>query len=79
MMSKPKSFSEKMLEIGSNVAKLTFVESFHRVPVTDNNDPANDNKILDLLLLTFLRGALQTLTDQAQWIELSQTIQYLYG
>ena len=77
-MEKQQSFSQKMFRCTANNAELAFAKYFNRNPEKEGQKAETDASILDLLTEAFLRGALQTITDQAQWLELSQAVQNLY-
>ena len=77
-MEKQQSFSQKMFRCAANNAELAFAKYFKRNPEKEGQKAETDASILDLLTEAFLRGALQTITDQAQWLELSQAVQNLY-
>lgn len=77
-METKKSFSDKMFQCAANNAELEFAKYINRKPEYGDLHVNPDAQLLTMLSEAFLRGALQTITDQAQWIELSQTIQKVY-
>lgn len=77
-MKKQQSFSQKMFRCAANNAELTFTKHLKHAPISRSAHTEADDDILDALNEAFLRGALQTITDQAQWLELSQAVQNLY-
>lgn len=77
-METKKSFSDKMFQCAANNAELTFAKYLNRKPEDEAVHVHTDAELLDMFTEAFLRGALQTITDQAQWIELSQAIQKVY-
>lgn len=77
-METKKSFSDKMFQCAANNAELIFSKHFNRQPNNEAWHLLNDESILNILTEAFLHGALQTITDQAQWLELSQAVQNVY-
>lgn len=77
-MENQQSLSQKMFRSAANIAELTFAKYFNRQPGNKGTQAREDEKILNMLSEAFLRGSLQTLTDYAQWLELSQAVQNVY-
>lgn len=77
-MEKQLSFPDKMFRCAANNAELIFAKYIERKPADEDTPMHSDANMLDMLTEAFLRGALQTITDQAQWLELSQAVQNIY-
>lgn len=71
-------FASAMHRKGSNTVKRVFVERFKRKPSLNSAIYIDDNRLVDLLLYSYLMGACACLNDQASFIELSQAIKTMW-
>lgn len=67
-------FASAMFRKGSNTVELMFAERFNRKPSLNSAVYIADNRLVNLLLYSYLLGVCSCLTDQASFLELRQAI-----
>ena len=71
-------FASAMFRKGSNTVELVFAKMLNRAPDKSGALCTGDNKMLDMMLYSYLLGACACLNDQASFIELSQAIENIW-